>query len=98
MFCEECGSILMPAEDGFACPRCGKKGKDVDLAEDSGVKKEIHMVEDKPDDSLPIADTECPKCEHKKAYFFVKQTRSADESPTAFYTCVKCGHKWRDYD
>jgi len=88
----------MPAENGFACMKCGAKGGDVDLSEESKSVKEVHMVKEVDDQNLPKATAECPKCSHNKAYFFVRQTRSADESPTAFYTCVKCGHKWRDYD
>ena len=40
----------------------------------------------------------CPECGHDKAYYELKQTRSADEAPTRFFECAKCGHKWRDYD
>jgi len=25
------------------------------------------------------------------------QTRAADEPPTRFYRCTKCGHTWREY-
>jgi len=98
MFCDKCGSILMPAEDGFACMNCGARGGDVDLSEEFKGGKEVHMVKEVDEQNLPKATAECPKCGHNEAYFFVRQTRGADESPTAFYTCVKCGHKWRDYD
>jgi len=97
MFCDKCGSILVPSTDGFACPKCGVKGADVELGEDSTGGKEVHMVKE-VDDNLPVIEVECPKCEHGKAHYFIYQTRSADESPTTFYTCCKCGHKWRDYD
>ena len=40
----------------------------------------------------------CPECGHNKAYYELKQTRSADEAPTRFFECAECGHKWRDYD
>ena len=40
----------------------------------------------------------CPKCGHDKATYELKQTRSADEAPTRFFTCKKCKHKWREYD
>ncbi len=98
MFCDECGSILVPDdEDGFSCPRCGCKGKDVDLSEESKSNKEIVIVREGDEESMPKADVKCRKCGHKQAFFFVYQTRSADEAPTTFYTCCKCGNRWRDY-
>lgn len=98
MFCEFCGSILVPGEDGFFCPQCGKKGGSVDLSQGSSSSKELFTVSEGDGDSMPKAEVECPKCDCELAFFMVKQTRAADESPTTFYTCVKCGHKWRDYD
>jgi DNA-directed RNA polymerase subunit M len=98
MFCEKCGSILVPGDEGFFCPQCGEKGVDVDLSDKKGTSKVVHMVSEQGEETLPRTKVECPKCNHDEAFFFVKQTRGADESPTAFYTCCKCGHKWRDYD
>jgi len=40
----------------------------------------------------------CPKCGHDRASYELLQTRIADEAPTRFFTCEKCGHKWRGYD
>lgn len=34
-------------------------------------------------------------CDSKKAHFVQLQMRSADEPPTTFFKCVKCGHQWR---
>ena len=36
------------------------------------------------------------KCGGKEAYYWLIQTRSADEPPTQFFKCVKCKHTWRD--
>ena len=46
---------------------------------------------------LPETDAECPRCHHKKAYFWEVQTRAADEPATKFLKCTKCKHTWRDY-
>ncbi|WP_394325620.1 RPA12/RPB9/RPC11 RNA polymerase family protein [Candidatus Methanomethylophilus sp. 1R26] len=39
----------------------------------------------------------CPECGHTEAYYVIRQTRAADESPTRFYRCCKCNHTWREY-
>ncbi len=46
---------------------------------------------------LPKTDEFCPKCNHKHAYYWLQQTREADEPPTQFFRCEKCKHVWREY-
>ena len=41
-----------------------------------------------------VIDEVCPKCGHNKLYYYVQQTRSADEGSTVFYECIKCGYKF----
>ncbi len=99
MFCEKCGSILVPDDDGnFVCPRCGWKGEEVTLSEESKGGKEVHMVRETDENALPKTKVKCPKCGNDEAYYFVYQTRAADEAPTIFYKCTKCGYRWRSYD
>ena len=43
-------------------------------------------------------DVTCPRCGHNEAYYWFMQTRAADEPPTRFYKCTKCGHVWREYE
>jgi transcription factor S len=57
----------------------------------------IAVVKSSEDDVHPVIEMKCPKCKHKKAYFWTMQTRSADESETKFYKCVKCKYTWRVY-
>lgn len=47
-------------------------------------------------DSAAQTEATCPKCSHKKAYFFQLQTRSADEPMTTFFRCVQCAHRWKE--
>ena len=43
-------------------------------------------------------DETCPKCHSKNVNVKTKQTRSADEGATNFYTCIDCGYVWRKYN
>ena len=37
----------------------------------------------------------CRKCNSDNVYSMSRQTRSADEAMTVFYTCLNCGNKWK---
>ena len=39
----------------------------------------------------------CPKCDCKKIFVWMQQTRSSDEPETKMCTCSECGHKFREY-
>ena len=45
--------------------------------------------------TLAQMDITCYKCGGTKGYSWVVQTRSADEAPTFFIRCAKCGNTWR---
>lgn len=102
MFCPKCGSILKPKKENrklIVCS-CGYKSKDSSLKLKETVKakeKDIEVV-DKEIETLPLMDAECPKCHHRKAYYWLVQTRAGDEPETKFLKCEKCKHIWRDYD
>ena len=104
MFCPKCGTILLPKKDGnkriLACS-CGYKNKDssqVTIKEEKLERQKDIEVIDKKHETLPVMDADCPKCGHKKAYFWLMQTRASDEPETKFLKCVSCNHTWRDYD
>lgn len=82
------------------CRKCGaesKKGpQSLKLVEQKKRLKGVIILEKNPI-PLPITDQECEKCRHKKAYYWLQQTRSADEPPTQFFRCVRCQHVWREY-
>ncbi|NLK25368.1 MAG: transcription factor S [Euryarchaeota archaeon] len=111
MFCPKCGGIMRPKEKGnteLICvnPRCAYEQEAAKMAKGSTTTIRTAMnkkeVEDCPvmgsaESIMPTTDTCCPKCSHGKAYWYLRQTRKADEPETTFLTCVKCGHKWRKY-
>jgi len=105
-FCPKCGSTMKPERKGgrvkFICTSCGYVEEPAEQIVISSVasrsQKEIIISNSNIDVSaLPKTRVECPKCGNNEAYWWMIQTRSADEPPTTFYKCTKCGHTWRDY-
>ncbi len=100
MFCKKCGSLLVPDGRELKCSNCGKRSseKNLNLAEKKNVNvKEVAMVKQEVE-TLPKIKAHCRKCKNNEAYYYMMQTRSLDESPTIFFTCTKCGYKWRESD
>lgn len=105
-FCEKDGTLLV-AKKGrklvhFVCRKCGKEYKADEKMTISETmhdqKKEIIVMgKDEVSSELPSTNIMCPKCENNEAYWWMQQTRSADEPPTLFYRCKKCNYSWRNY-
>jgi DNA-directed RNA polymerase subunit M len=104
MFCPKCGSLLLPRKENkkkllvCSCGYTNKSPGNIELKE--VIKKPKNNLEPVNEDieTLPSSETECPKCHHGKAYFWLVQTRASDEAATKFYKCQKCKHIWREYD
>ncbi len=105
IFCQRCGSILLPQKKGrktiMVCS-CGYKEKNKEslVIKDEIKEKKADKIEvvDKKVEVLPKIKEECPKCQHPEAFYWMVQTRAADEAATRFFKCVKCQHNWRAYD
>ena len=104
MFCPKCGNLMIAGKKkGYlVCRKCGYKVKtrrDLKLTESiKREKKEIVVIEKAEAVSeLPVTKMMCPKCGNMEAYWWMQQTRAADEPPTMFYKCTKCGYTWRSY-
>lgn len=98
-FCPKCKSLMYPKEKKFVCNKCGhiedKKGKSIVVTERN--EKEVTVIENKDDlNVLPKTQQKCPKCDNDRAYWILRQMRGSDEPESRFFTCTKCGHKWRE--
>ncbi len=102
LFCPKCGSILKAGKQKgmLECVKCKhilKSQGDSTLSESvTGGHKKVEIVEEEIQ-VLPKTPEECPKCKNNEAYYWLQQTRAADEAATKFLRCTKCGHTWRDY-
>lgn len=106
-FCEKCGNLLIVKKKVkhtyLICRNCGKEfkmhGERIKVSETiRESKKRIIVMKKEGISEFPTTKTICPKCENGLAYWWMQQTRSADEPPTLFYKCTKCGYAWRSYD
>lgn len=105
MFCEKCGSILIPKKNRrgknvLACRSCSyvsKKRESLILKEKVEVGSKGIDIVDKRVETLPKTKEACPKCAYKEAFYWTLQTRAADEAETRFFKCVKCNYTWRSY-
>lgn len=105
-FCDDCGGIIVPEkEDGqtsFKCRKCGEphesNGEDMVISEKKREEDRALIGEAGEEDTLPKIDEQCSECENEQAYWWMEQTRAADEPETRFFRCTECAHTWREYD
>jgi len=92
LVCRNCG-YTMETEDSSVLEAYRMKAR---------VKKEQSTIITVKGDYLPpgasvVKGVRCPSCGYEEAYFWMIQTRSADEPMTRFYKCKRCGYTWREY-
>jgi len=87
-----------------SCPKCGFKAKrgheeksKKQESKKTGSDASIKVMEGESVDALPTTAIECPQCKNDTAFWWMLQTRSADEATTQFFRCTKCSHTWRNY-
>ncbi len=105
MFCPNDKALLRPIKGVPTCPKCGfvkeaGAGQSVVVKSKAveDVRKSVIVDGTKKMDLLPTTDEyKCEKCGNTRHYYFMRQTRSADEATTRFLECTACGHKFREY-
>jgi transcription factor S len=104
LFCPECGSIMRPVEKDekniMQCS-CGYSSDNTDnlkFSEKTKSEKKVEIVDEEDDyKSYPTTQAKCSKCGNETCYYWLVQTRAADEPETKFLRCTKCKHTFRDY-
>ena len=101
-FCPKCGAMMLPSNGVLKCNSCGYSNELSDddeyaVSEKVESNETVKMLGEDVD-VRPTTTETCPECGNDKAYYELKQTRSADEAPTRFFTCTECKHTWREYD
>lgn len=103
-FCPKCKSIMIPNGGILRCRKCGfekkpSSKKAVIVGGPEKPQREMTIIEGKEDAGLPTTtDVKCPDCGNQKAYWWMRQLRSADESEVRFFRCTECGKTWREYN
>lgn len=109
-FCPKCGSLLRTQRKGgsllYSCLKCGyeeiseKSHATIQNRREATRTGQPMIVESVDEGKASFSKTKvvCPKCGNGEAYWWMQQTRAADEATTRFFRCTKCGHVWREYD
>lgn len=110
-FCTNCGMrLVLPnrSDDGpkplLVCPKCGyqrpleRGGPPHVKIAGRPIQENVMVIgeEEAKLRTMPVTKMECPKCAHREAFWWMVQTRGADESPTQFFRCTKCSYTWRE--
>ena len=107
MFCPEDKALMRLVQGRLTCPKCGHreaprpgivvKGEPVERTRNKF--SELGIIDDpsKFESQIwPIDDSvQCGGCKSWGAYYYLRQTRKADEPTTRFYQCTKCKKKWK---
>jgi len=102
-YCPNCGKVLVPIPKSgmLTCKKCKyekpKTASSSFISKTEQKKSEMPILEGNIQ-LLPTTNAKCKECGNNTAYWEMKQTRGADESPTLFLICTKCRFRWRKYE
>ncbi|QKQ99454.1 transcription factor S [Metallosphaera tengchongensis] len=107
-FCPKCKSMMTPRKvNGKSVYRCIKCGYEEEAVKSDVISSKIKHSEhermivietEMPTGTQRMKGVVCPNCKNDEVYFWMLQTRAADEPPTRFYKCTSCGKVWREYE
>ncbi|XP_021897167.1 DNA-directed RNA polymerase I subunit RPA12 isoform X2 [Carica papaya] len=110
MFCNLCGTTLSLVSIGYAeCPLCKfrRNAKDIigremshtvsaeEIRRELGISL-LDLGKAQTESEFPKIQRACEKCQHPELLYSTRQTRSADEGQTTYYTCPNCGHRFTE--
>jgi transcription factor S len=103
-FCPKCGTTLLPSKQEkkvfMACVKCGYTSSRGDKVINRLTHERENIIvlgkEEQKIRTLPKTKADCPKCSNHEAFYWLVQTRGADESSTQFFRCTNCGATWRE--
>jgi DNA-directed RNA polymerase subunit M len=107
-FCQKCGTRLKVVRNNphtLTCPRCGYEKAEKESQSSSTVRgqtfKEGIVVIDQDVAGLrvlPTVNVECPKCDSKKAHYWMIYVSDEEEQmiEVQVFRCTGCGHSWRE--
>lgn len=102
MFCDKCGSLMLPSGKKIKCTNCGEEKEILNSQEfkltGENKRKNKLLILDEEIRTLPTTRAECPRCKNMEAEWWLLQTRKADEAETRFFRCTKCKFTWREYN
>ena len=110
-FCPSCESRMKPMTDEgtVKCPKCGYSEQnkfslqDQKMLQSKQIRSEnipnssLKVMDSDTPNAMPTTTIQCSKCGNMTAYWWMLQTRSADEATTQFYRCTECSYTWRNY-
>ena len=103
-FCPKCDIRLKKSSGNpvLSCPKCGyTEGQEAEIqdqvSEEETKSDFLVLDENEAKDTMPTIEIDCEKCGNNEAFWWMLQTRSADEPTTQFYRCTKCEYTWRNY-
>jgi DNA-directed RNA polymerase III subunit RPC11 len=110
LFCPFCGTLLLLRQDSpgtaYECQTCAYHHPVIAVTIDTRDTRDANKIVPEGGNELEDAKlaatgqrttVRCnePSCDSTLAFFVQEQIRSADEPPTTFYKCCKCGAHWR---
>ena len=103
-FCPKCDLRLKKSSSNsvLSCPKCnyteGQESEIQDQVSEEETKSDFLVLdENEGKEVLSTIEIDCEKCGNNEAFWWMLQTRSADEPTTQFYRCTKCEYTWRNY-